>query len=131
MADTVGDVGVTGVQYIATLTPMSTRSSELAAARRRALEKVQAQESKRLESIAENAAALGAESSILASLRRQMEEHEGLFRGHVDALVKLGKTVDEIADLAEVDVSAVRAARRPVRGPKEPADGASSGEATA
>lgn len=85
----------------------------MAAARRRAAERVRAQEEKRLEALELGVASVMATVGVLAGLREQVVRQEEALRGHVGDLVDLGKTAEEIAELAEVDVSVIRSVRRP------------------
>lgn len=112
---------------------MATSRSRAVAARQRAAERVRQQEQKRLDQITDAAAGVMDTATTLGVLRVQVEQAEAELRAHVAVLLGLGKTAEEIAELAEVDVSVVNDATvRPKREPsrRRRADGGPADDPT-
>jgi hypothetical protein len=122
----VSGLGVTGAWWAATVWGMGRGRSAAVAARQRALEKLLAGQQERLERLAAAAVEVAGAHGRLCAARVEAERlaaesaarvsaETAEFRARVSAMLELGLSLEEVADLAEVDLVEVRAVRR---GPK-------------
>src|SRR4051794_14966170 len=91
--------------------------SKTANAKVLARRKLEEQERARRELILEEAVSAMSAAGVLRSLRAQVVTKESELRGHLEALVAAGKSVEEIAELTELPVEDVTSAlrKRPAR----------------